>query len=116
MELRRPSGPPSHHSEVDDSLGAHQPSRLIYAKVAAHSLGAPVSATFSAMTFTIELDREGDGRWIAEVEALPGVMCYGRDRDEAVARVQALALRVIAERLEHGEAPAELLNVTFRAA
>ena len=68
------------------------------------------------MTFTIELDREGDGRWIAEVEALPGVMCYGRDRDEAVAKVQALALRVIAERLEHGEAPAELLNVTFKAA
>jgi predicted RNase H-like HicB family nuclease len=66
------------------------------------------------MTFTIELDREGDGRWIAEVEALPGVMCYGRNRDEVVAKVQALALRVIAERLEHGEAPAERLNVTFR--
>ena len=43
-------------------------------------------------------------------------MCYGQDRDEAVARVQALALRVIAERLEHREVPAELLNVTFQAA
>ena len=43
-------------------------------------------------------------------------MCYGQDRDEAVAKVQALALRVIAERLEHGEAPAEFLNVTFKAA
>lgn len=80
------------------------------------SLGAPVGVTFTEMTFTIALDQEGDGRWLAEVEALPGVMCYGRDRDEAVAKVQALALRVIAERLEHGEAPAELLNVTFKAA
>lgn len=68
------------------------------------------------MTFSIELEREDDGRWLAEVPSLAGVMCYGADRDEAVARVQALALRVIAERLEHREAPAELLNVTFQAA
>ena len=50
------------------------------------------------VTFTIEIEREEDGRWIAEVPALPGVLCYGRDRDEAVAGVQALALSVIAER------------------
>lgn len=68
------------------------------------------------VTFTIELEREADGRWLAEVPALPGVMCYGTDRDEAVARVQALALRVIAERLEHREAPADFLNVSFHAA
>jgi predicted RNase H-like HicB family nuclease len=68
------------------------------------------------VTFTIELEPEADGRWLAEVPALPGVMCYGADRDEAVARVQALALRVIAERLEHREAPSEFVNVTFRAA
>lgn len=68
------------------------------------------------MTLEIEIDREGDGRWIAEVSALSGVQAYGNTRDEAVARVQALALRVIAERLEHAEAPAELLAVTFRAA
>ena len=68
------------------------------------------------VTFTIEIEREDDGRWLAEVAALPGVMAYGLDRDEAVARVQALALRVIAERLEHREAPAEFLNVTFQAA
>ena len=68
------------------------------------------------MTFTIELEREADGRWIAEVATLPGVLCYGTDRDEAVAKVQALALRVIAERLEHREAPAGYLNVTFVAA
>jgi predicted RNase H-like HicB family nuclease len=68
------------------------------------------------VVFSIEIEREDDGRWLAEVPALVGVMCYGIDRDEAVARVQALALRVIAERLEHREAPAEFLNVTFRAA
>jgi len=64
----------------------------------------------------IELEREADGRWVAEVPALPGVMCYGADRDEAVAKVQALGLRVIADRLEHRETPAEFLNVTFEAA
>lgn len=70
----------------------------------------------AAVTFSVELEREEDGRWIAEVPTLPGVLCYGRDRNEAVAGVQALALRVIAERLEQGEAPAEFLNVTFHAA
>ena len=69
-----------------------------------------------SMTFEIEIDREDDGRWIAEVPALSGVMSYGRTQDEAVARVQALALRVIAERLETAEAPAEFLTVTFSAA
>lgn len=68
------------------------------------------------MTFTIELEREDDGRWLAEVPTLTGVLCYGTTRDEAVARVQALALRVIAERLEHAEAPAEFLHVSFEAA
>ena len=70
----------------------------------------------AAVTFTIEIEREEDGRWIAEVTALSGVMAYGQNRDEAIARVQALALRVIAERLEHREAPAEFVNVTFQAA
>ena len=70
----------------------------------------------ASVTFTIELEREQDGRWLAEVAALPGVMCYGQSRDEAVAKVQALALRVIAERLESREEPAEFLNVTFQAA
>jgi len=68
------------------------------------------------VTFTIEIEREDDGRWLAEVPELSGVMAYGQDRDEAVARVQALALRVIAGRLEHREAPAEFVNVTFQAA
>jgi predicted RNase H-like HicB family nuclease len=68
------------------------------------------------VSFPIELDREEDGRWLAEIPDLPGVLCYGANRDEAIARVQALALRVLAERLEHAEAPAELLDVSFRAA
>jgi predicted RNase H-like HicB family nuclease len=70
----------------------------------------------SSVTFTIELECEADGRWLAAIETLPGVLCYGDDRDEAVAKVQALALRVIAERLEHREAPAEFLQVSFQAA
>jgi predicted RNase H-like HicB family nuclease len=68
------------------------------------------------VTFTIEIEREVNGRWLAEIPILPGVVAYGGDRDEAVARVQALALRVIAERPEHREAPAEHLHVTFEAA
>ncbi len=67
------------------------------------------------MTYTVEIDREDDGRWLAEVPVLAGVVAYGADRDEAVARVQALALRVIAEQLEHREAPAESLQISFHA-
>jgi predicted RNase H-like HicB family nuclease len=58
--------------------------------------------------FKVEIEREIDGRWIAEVPALSGVMAYGASRDEAVTRAQALALRVLAERLEHGEALPEV--------
>lgn len=79
-------------------------------------LGSKRECYSAVVTFTIDLEREDDGRWLAEIDALPGVLCYGQDRDEAVAKVQALALRVIAERLEHREAPAEFLQVSFRAA
>ena len=68
------------------------------------------------MTFRVELEREEDGRWIGEVPDLPGVRAYGSTRDEAQAKVQALALRVVAERLEHGEAGPQLLDISFRAA
>jgi predicted RNase H-like HicB family nuclease len=57
---------------------------------------------------TIEIDREEDGRWIAGVPDLPGVMAYGGTREEAVSRVEALALRVLADRVEHGETVPEL--------
>ena len=51
----------------------------------------------------IEVEREADGRWIAEVPELPGVMAYGPTKAEAIAGVEALALRVLADRVEHGE-------------
>ena len=51
----------------------------------------------------IEIEREADGRWLAEVPDLPGVMVYGQDRASAIANVKALALRVLADRIEHGE-------------
>lgn len=68
------------------------------------------------MKFLIEIEQEEDGRWIADVPDLPGVMTYGKTREDAIARVQALALRVLAERLEHGEAAPDLLSVSFQAA
>jgi predicted RNase H-like HicB family nuclease len=65
----------------------------------------------------IELEQEEEGRWIGEVPALPGVMAYGETRAGALAAVQALALRAMADRLEHSEAvPEELLNLSFIAA
>jgi predicted RNase H-like HicB family nuclease len=68
------------------------------------------------MTLHIEIEQEADGRWVAEVSDVPGVLAYGVTRPDAVAKVQALALRVLADRMEHGEAVAEFLNVTFLAA
>lgn len=68
------------------------------------------------MRFTVELDREEDGRWIAEVTSLPGVLAYGTTREEALAAAEALALRVLADRLEHGEATPEQLSVSFDSA
>jgi predicted RNase H-like HicB family nuclease len=59
----------------------------------------------------IEIEREEDGRWIAEIPELPGVMVYGDSRNEAISRAEALALRVLADRLEHGEEIPELKEV-----
>lgn len=55
------------------------------------------------MNLKIETERESDGRWIAEVTELPGCMAYGGTQADAVAKAKALALRVMADRLEHGE-------------
>jgi predicted RNase H-like HicB family nuclease len=68
------------------------------------------------MKFRVEIEQEEDGRWIAEVIDLPGVLAYGNSAEEAKAKVQALALRVVADRLEHGEAGSDLLTVSFAAA
>ena len=68
------------------------------------------------MNFTVEYEREDDGRWLAEVLELPGVLAYGQTSDEAIAKVQALTLRALADRLEHAEGTPEYMNISFAAA
>jgi predicted RNase H-like HicB family nuclease len=68
------------------------------------------------MKFRVEIEQEADGRWIGEVIELPGALAYGQTPEEAKAKVQALALRIVADRLEHGEADPNLLNISFAAA
>ncbi len=68
------------------------------------------------MQLTLETERETDGRWLAEVPELPGVMAYGDTREEAMAKAEALAFRVLAERLEHGEAEPMELTIAVPAA
>ena len=63
------------------------------------------------MGLTVEVEQEVDGRWIAEVPELSGVLAYGQSRQEAIARAEALALREIADRLDHGEAVPDLGRV-----
>jgi predicted RNase H-like HicB family nuclease len=69
-----------------------------------------------SMTFTVEYEQESDGRWLAEVLELPGVLAYGQTSDQAIAKSQALALRVLADRLEHGETAPEFVTISFAAA
>jgi predicted RNase H-like HicB family nuclease len=64
----------------------------------------------------VEIEREEDGRWLAEVPVVPGVLAYGSTREEAAAKAEALALRVLAERLEHGEATPEINGLFVSAA
>jgi predicted RNase H-like HicB family nuclease len=61
--------------------------------------------------FTVDVEQEDDGRWIGEVPELPGVLAYGQDREEVVARTKALAFPVLADRLEHGEPIPEINGV-----
>ena len=68
------------------------------------------------MTFTVEYEQEGADRWLAEVLELSGVLAYGKTSDEAIAKAQALALRVLADRLEHGESSHQFVNISFAAA
>jgi predicted RNase H-like HicB family nuclease len=67
------------------------------------------------MNLTIETEQEDDGRWIAEVPELAGVLAYGATREQAMAKAQALALRVLAEQLEHGEARPVDLSMSVAA-
>ncbi len=68
------------------------------------------------MQLTIEIEREDDGRWIAEVIEFAGVMAYGGSRDDAMRRAKALALRIVAERLEQREPSARATTIQFAAA
>ena len=68
------------------------------------------------MNFSIEYEQEEDGRWLAEAPQLPGVLAYGKTPDEAMAKAETLALRVLAEQLEHGESRPQPISITFAAA
>lgn len=65
------------------------------------------------MNFRIEIEREEDGRWIAEIAELPGVMAYGKTRQEAIAKVEALALRVVADQTEERKTPIKSSRLSF---
>lgn len=68
------------------------------------------------MNFRIEFEQEQDGRWIAEVVDIPGVLVYGKTREEAMLKAQSLALRVLAERIDLGEVSSMPLTISFLAA
>jgi len=68
------------------------------------------------MRLSIECERETDGRWIAEIVQIPGAMAYGATRDEALARAEVVALRAIADRIEHGETKPLDMSITLAAA
>ncbi len=76
----------------------------------------PKAPSASRFSLAIEYYREDDGRWLADIPALPGVTAYGRTKKQATAAAQALALRLIADRLEHGEAVPGPMDVSFIAA
>lgn len=65
------------------------------------------------MNFTIEHEQEADGRWLAEVPELPGVLAYGATSKEAMSKAEVLALRVIADQLEHGESMPLAINISI---
>jgi predicted RNase H-like HicB family nuclease len=67
------------------------------------------------MQLSIESEREDDGRWLAEVPQLPGVLAYGANREQALAKAQVLALRVLAERIEHEEGAPEPISISIAA-
>jgi len=73
------------------------------------------SSAAQGFVLKVELFREEDGRWLADIPALPGVTSYGRTKKQAIAAAEALALRLIADRLEHGEAVPGEMQVSFVA-
>jgi len=75
-----------------------------------------INAQEVLMILTIELDQEEDGRWIAEVVDIPGALAYGTTPEQAKSKAKAIALRVLADQLEHGEATDDLSSISFAAA
>ena len=67
------------------------------------------------MNFSIECEREEDGRWIAEIPELPGAIAHGQTPEEAMARSEVLALRALAEQLEHGESGPKAISISIPA-
>jgi predicted RNase H-like HicB family nuclease len=68
------------------------------------------------MKLSIDCEREADGRWIAEIVQIPGAMAYGATREEAMARAEIVALRAVADRIEHGEEKPLDISITLAAA
>ena len=68
------------------------------------------------MKYEIECERDEDGRWLAEIPQLPGVLAYGSSADNAIAKAEILALRILAERLEHGESGPQSFSIAIAAA
>ena len=115
IDLKISSRPPYYMTDVKDGGKGYDFSKHIeyeweFAEGKASAEG-DIQATGGIQ---IELEQETDGRWIAEVPAIPGVLVYGATTDEAIANVQALALRVLAERIEHGESAQRLVSGWFR--
>src|ERR1039457_4110078 len=95
---------------------AGQPPPLI-SKVRPHCCGTgKLRASEVDMQFQLECEREDDGRWLAEIAAIPGVIAYGASANEAMAKAEVLALRVLAEQLEHGEAKPSNIRISLPAA
>jgi predicted RNase H-like HicB family nuclease len=77
--------------------------QMLYHRVGDERGKSTINKEWSLMPFAIEVEQDDDERWLSEIPALPGVLAYGQTREEAIARAQVLALRVLADRLEHGE-------------
>jgi predicted RNase H-like HicB family nuclease len=90
-----------------------QPTRAAIKSNIIKTAGHPIGN--SQMNYKIEIEQEEDGRYIAEIVELPGVLVYGNSQQEAMAKVQALALRVLADQLEQGELRENHLNLSFVA-
>ena len=103
---------PSHSERTYASL------RPLIGNVGRHSLARDKLCFIkeSRMKFSLECEREDDGRWLAEVSQLPGVLAYGTSANEAMAKAEVLALRVLAEQLEHGETLPLDISISIPAA